>query len=117
MPLPGAARDGSRGSAAGVLRNGDAEERSDDRGVSCDGGAAQGEPSPCPLGVQGDSSLAASVAAARIAKSRQLAAFRDSDAIRTRDPQLRRLLLYPAELRNQADCKDSKKIDSSLRSE
>ena len=33
----------------------------------------------------------------------------DSDAIRTRDPQLRRLLLYPAELRNhpQWDCKVS----------
>ena len=27
-------------------------------------------------------------------------AFRDSVGIRTRDPQLRRLLLYPAELRN-----------------
>ena len=35
----------------------------------------------------------------------------DSGAIRTRDPQLRRLLLYPAELRNrdlssERDCKD-----------
>ena len=29
----------------------------------------------------------------------------DSVGIRTQDPQLRRLLLYPAELRNQKDCK------------
>ena len=28
--------------------------------------------------------------------------FCDSDRIRTYDPQLRRLLLYPAELRNQS---------------
>ncbi len=30
--------------------------------------------------------------------------FCDSVGIRTRDPQLRRLLLYPAELRNQPIC-------------
>ena len=39
---------------------------------------------------------------------------RDSVGIRTRDPQLRRLLLYPAELRNPRmqnfGCKGTKKI-------
>ena len=41
--------------------------------------------------------------------------FRDSVGIRTQDPQLRRLLLYPTELRNQhpyavCGCKGTKKI-------
>ena len=36
--------------------------------------------------------------------------FRDSVGIRTQDPQLRRLLLYPAELRNQTPLKRECKV-------
>ena len=46
-------------------------------------------------------------------------AFCDSAAIRTRDPQLRRLLLYPTELRNlslcRSGCKDIEKSKTSKR--
>ena len=38
--------------------------------------------------------------------------FCDSVGIRTQDPQLRRLLLYPAELRNQTPIKGSAKLDN-----
>ena len=43
--------------------------------------------------------------------------FRDPDGIRTHDPQLRRLLLYPAELPDRPYVKTHAKVQQKVKSE